>query len=110
MLALFVVNIYATVLAFNKKLNKPWYGGWQIAAVWILPVIGAISTCFNTLTFPGLVNPTEAQCHAEVVKKSSAPTWLINCVRNQKPIKKIAGSVERAGARGRNEASASAKH
>jgi hypothetical protein len=46
MFALFGVNVYATILAFNKKLNKPWYGGWQVAAVWVLPVVGAIITIY----------------------------------------------------------------
>jgi hypothetical protein len=46
MFVLFGANLYATILAFNKKLNEPWYGGWQIAMVWMLPFVGAVITIY----------------------------------------------------------------
>jgi hypothetical protein len=49
MFVLFGANIYATILVFNRKYNKPPKGGGQLAAVWLLPVIGAIITIYIQL-------------------------------------------------------------
>lgn len=40
-LVLFVVNVYATLLVFNRQLNKPVEGGLQAVAIWLLPFVGA---------------------------------------------------------------------